>query len=335
MQQREQHEQQEQHEQRRTSAPDSPDAGSLEQERVLSLTYDNLRWLLVLLPAFLFLVTTLTAVLEGGLETSISAYYGGPVRDVFVGVLIAVAVCLVAYQGSTVLEDYNLNGAGFYAAFVALVPTGLEGILADLREGLVLSPDGVTPEQYVWSLRISLTLVLVLCAGLLVHELRTTERMRRLVRGNRLNLAFVAATGGTLMAFLALSMWQLWTPPAGEVTLEGLRIAGRQVRIHDLAAIFLISALVVAVASHAWPQLTARQESRRVRPLDMAVRRRYQVIVGLMLVGPLVAWGLARVFAPGHLVIFLEWWEILLFCAFWALETRRIVRARATSPAAP
>ena len=99
-------------------------------------------------------------------------------------------------------------------------------------------------------------------------------------------------------------------------------------RVHDLAAIFLICALVVAVASHAWPRLTARQESRPVRALDLALRRRYQVIVVLMLLGPLVAWGLARAFAPGHLVIFLEWWEILLFVAFWVLETRRIARAR-------
>lgn len=311
-----------------TTAPDDPGAGSGDQEQVLRLTYDSLRWLLVLLPAFLFLVTTLTSWRAGGLEESISAYYGGPVRDVFVGVLIAVAVCLVAYQGSTVLEDYNLNGAGFYAAFVALVPAGLDGILRDLREGLVLAPDGVSPEQYVWSLRFSLTLVLVLCALLVVHEVRSTERMRRLVDGNRLNLVFVLVTGGVLMAFLALVMWQLWVPAADEVTLEGVRVAGRQVRVHDLAAIFLICALVVAVASHAWPRLTARQESRPVRALDLALRRRYQVIVVLMLLGPLVAWGLARAFAPGHLVIFLEWWEILLFVAFWVLETRRIVRAR-------
>lgn len=309
-------------------APDNPDAGAAEQEAVLRLTYDGLRWLLVLLPAFLFLATTLTALQQGSLETSISAYYGGPVRDVFVGVLIAVAACLVAYQGSTVLEDYNLNGAGFYAAFVALVPAGLERILADLRHGLVLSPDGVSPAQYVWSLRFSLTLVLVLCALLLVQELRGTERVRRLVSVNRLNQFFVLATGGVLLGFLALVMWQLWVPPADEVTLEGIRVLGQQIRIHDLAAIFMICALVVAVASHAFPRLTARQESRTVRPVDVAVRRSYQVIVVLMLLGPLGAWGLARLFAPGHLVIFLEWWEILLFCAFWTLETRRIVRAR-------
>ena len=43
-----------------------------------------------------------------------------------VGALFAIAACLVAYQGVGLLEDYALNGAGFYAVFVALVPTGFQ-----------------------------------------------------------------------------------------------------------------------------------------------------------------------------------------------------------------
>ena len=34
----------------------------------------------------------------------------------------------------------------------------------------------------------------------------------------------------------------------------------------------------------------------------------------------------ARVFAPEHKVIFIEWWEIALFAVFWGLETRRVAR---------
>ena len=36
----------------------------------------------------------------------------------------------------------------------------------------------------------------------------------------------------------------------------------------------------------------------------------------------------ARVFAPDHKVIFIEWWEIALFAIFWGLETRRLARIR-------
>jgi hypothetical protein len=56
-----------------------------EQTDVPRVTYLYLRWLMVLLPAMLLVVTVSTALLQGKLESSISAYYGGPVRDVFVG----------------------------------------------------------------------------------------------------------------------------------------------------------------------------------------------------------------------------------------------------------
>jgi hypothetical protein len=36
----------------------------------------------------------------------------------------------------------------------------------------------------------------------------------------------------------------------------------------------------------------------------------------------------AGVFAPDHVVIFIEWWEIALFAMFWGLATRRVARLR-------
>ena len=74
---------------------------------------------------------------QGELERSISAYYGGPVRDIFVGALFAIAACLVAYQGVGLLEDYALNGAGFYA----LVPTGFGELMDELQRNP--TPDGL------------------------------------------------------------------------------------------------------------------------------------------------------------------------------------------------
>lgn len=303
-----------------------------ERTQVLRLTYVNLRWLLVLLPAVLFVVTVGAAIHQGYLEASISAYYGGPVRDVFVGVLLAVAVLLLAHQGATSFENYNLNGAGFYAVFVALIPAGLSDIFAELRSGAGLSARGISPAEYAWSLRISLTVVVVLALTLLVLELRSTERMRALVTGDRIALVFVLVTAATLLAFLALAMWQLWVPPAGEITMEGLTLSALpllgdvQVAIHDLAAIFLLSALAATVWSHAWPVAAARRSRESVQPGDLEHLAGYRVIFVLMLLGPVIAWGISRAFAPGHLVIFLEWWEIALFCTFWVLETRRQAR---------
>lgn len=55
---------------------------------------------------------------------SISAFYGtnGIARDLFVGILWAIASFLVAYRGLTIVEDWILNLAGVCAAFIAIIP---------------------------------------------------------------------------------------------------------------------------------------------------------------------------------------------------------------------
>lgn len=302
----------------------------MNQQETYRLTYANLRWLLALLPAVLFITTVGTAIVQGHLEGSISAYYGGPVRDVFVGVLIAEAALLVAYQGATLAEDYNFNGAGFYAVFVALIPTGLTDNLEALRAGLELSPEGVTPAQYIWSLRISLTVVVLLSAWLLMRELRRRRQLRDLLRGDWWAIAFIVVTFGTLVGVQGLAMWQLWAPPAAEVTMGGLSSVPLlnqipylgQLRIHDLSAIFFMCALALGVAAHAWPQWAARNREAlpHTATEDLSV---YRVIFILMALGPLLAWLVAALFLPGTMVILLEWWEIFLFCLFWVMETRR------------
>src|SRR4029450_8920401 len=84
-----------------TSASEAPPPE--EQDEVPRVTYLYLRWLMVLLPAMLLVVTVFTAVQQQKLESSISAYYGGPVRDVFVGVMFGTAACMVAYRGYSLL----------------------------------------------------------------------------------------------------------------------------------------------------------------------------------------------------------------------------------------
>lgn len=305
----------------------------IEQRRqIMRTTYDYLRWLLVLLPALLFVVTVATAVQQGHLEPSISAYYGGPVRDVFVGCLVAIAALLVAYQGVGLLEDYTLNGAGFYAVFVAFVPTGFAGLMDELEHER--SPDGLGVVDHVWFLRITLTSVLLLCLLLLAREIRigNLTRLFRSDTGGRLadlvNRTFVVLTLGVLVAYLALVMRQLWLVPAAEVRLPGLVLGPVQLTVHDLAAICLLTSLAVAVLTNTWPFY-------RFSHLRGSGRLAYLVIFLLMVAGPLVAWGLSALLAPGHLVILLEWGEIALFAVFWALETRRIVQVRRGSIRSP
>jgi hypothetical protein len=297
---------------------------------ITRITYAYVRWLLTCLPTLLFVVTIVTALQQGELERSISAYYGGPVRDIFVGALFAIAACLVAYQGVGLLEDYALNGAGFYAVFVALVPTGF-GKLMDELEGNP-TPDGVSPPDHVWLLRIALTSVLVLCLVLVVREVRT-GKVRQLFAdvGSELatwvNRSFLLLTALVLAGFLALAMWQLWSVPAAEVRMEGIAWPV-QVSIHDLAAIFMIASLAVAVLTNSWPFYVFRDLWRSGRFF-------YGVIFLLMSIGIIVPVLVARVFAPDHAVIFIEWWEIALFAVFWRLETRRVARLRANTVEKP
>ncbi|SHJ74279.1 hypothetical protein SAMN02745244_03155 [Tessaracoccus bendigoensis DSM 12906] len=300
-------------------------------------TRANLRWLLVLLPAVLFVTTVGTAVVQGQTEGSISAYYGGPLQDVFVGVLIGVAVLLVAYEGATAMEDYNFNGAALYAVFVALLPTRLIGNLNSLRTQLVLAPDGLTPSEYVWSLRITLSLLVVLGTLLVIRELSHRARLRGLLAGGLGRRIFVAVTFAVLVAFQALAMWQLWAPAAEAVTMEGLRSVPilspipfvGTLRIHDLAAIFLMCSLAAGVWCHAWPAAAAG-DARSLPPGSTVWLPAYRAIFIAMMVGPFIAWGAAALIAPGKMVILLEWWVIAMFCVFWMVEMARQRRVRVT-----
>lgn len=302
-----------------------------EDRAVETVTYRYVRWMMIVLPGLLLGVTIVLARVQGGFETSISAYYGGPVRDILVGTLIATAACLVAYQGVGLLEDYALNGAGFYAVFVALVPTGFADIMAALRARP--TPDGMTAADYGQFLRVALTGVVVLCLVLFVRELRSGH-IHQLVRAETgtvskvLTRIFVGLTAVVLLLFLALAMVQLWRGPADQIEMAGITVLGRSISVHFLAAIFLIVSLTVAVLTNTWPFFAWD------RSLWQSGRGPYLGIVLLMTVGLVIPWGLSRVFWPDHLVISLEMWEIGLFIAFWVMETRRLGRP-APTPATP
>lgn len=61
----------------------------------------------------------------GCFQQQISAYYYTPARDVLVGVLLALGVCLLCVRGNTPNEDIFLNFAGMLATISAFAPTPL------------------------------------------------------------------------------------------------------------------------------------------------------------------------------------------------------------------
>lgn len=290
--------------------------GSVEE-----ITYRYVRWLMIVLPAFLLAVVVATAAYKRGFETSISAYYGGPVRDVLVGTLVATAACLIAYQGVGLLEDYALNGAGFYAVFVALVPTGFSEIMEDLRN--TPSPDDMTAAEYGFFLRIALTGVVLLGLGLLAREVRSGSLGQLITanvdkRSKILTRIFVAATAVVLAWFVVMAMVQLWSGPSDQIRMQGFTIRGFTFSIHLIAAVMLICSLCVVVSTNTWPFFQLDFSKWNSKPV------KYLAILLLMVPGALVPVLISHLWAPEHLVILLECWELALFILYWLLENNSL-----------
>lgn len=90
----------------------------------ITLTYVNLRVGMAILAFSLPVMLVLWSVVTGEkLLPSISAYYHTPMRDFFVGSLVAVGACLYLYKGFSEQENKALNCAGIFAIGVAFLPT--------------------------------------------------------------------------------------------------------------------------------------------------------------------------------------------------------------------
>ena len=273
-------------------------------------TYRHLRTMLVALPVLLLLGLVGAAFAFGldSIQGSISAYYLGPMRDVFVGCMVGIAVCLVAYRGEA-LEDYALNLAGFYALFVAFVPTQLAHSLAKLETEQERA-------DVVTSLRVTVTAVLLVTAAFLVLEAKTGHWPYRELRKNTVTRWFFRISTVLAVAFLVLLVWR---------TVEGTTFDN----VHLAAALLLVASMATAVASYAWPAPTGS-----LRPPTAGSRRRresgstgdgtgtYQWIFWLMVVGGIVIAVVAKlVFTSEYAVIIAELWELGLFVAFWLIQT--------------
>ncbi len=77
--------------------------------------------------AFPILLWALSKVLVGvSLQESMSAYYHAGMRNVFVGVLFAIAFFLLLYKGFSRREDWALNIAAILAVVIAVFPMNID-----------------------------------------------------------------------------------------------------------------------------------------------------------------------------------------------------------------
>ena len=62
------------------------------------------------------------------IQDSLSSYYTTPMRNVYIGLLCTIGICLLLYKGFSDLENWMLNAAGAFAFFTAIIPSSLPAV---------------------------------------------------------------------------------------------------------------------------------------------------------------------------------------------------------------
>jgi hypothetical protein len=271
-------------------------------------TYRYLR-VIAMLPAVWILLAIVAAwIAEHHLRTSISAYYGSPVRDIFVGGLMACGICLIAYKGKTRVEDYVLNFAGFNLFFVALVPNTF-GDLVKARSGDARS-------DMLTFLAISLTTFLVIAFVFILVDKSLFEWVKFDWKGQDwLATVFIVATIAFELFVLSVVI------AATAMAYAGAQSTGIYIVVHFGAATTMIANLVFAAASHAFPgKLRADKEAAVVRE-PARLEKWFKFITLYMLIGIPAALIASWSFDWSHWIIAIEIWEIFGFLVYWVLAT--------------
>jgi hypothetical protein len=223
-------------------------------------------------------------------QTSISAYYYTPVHGYFVGALLAIGVSLFCLKGSTGPEDILLNAAGMLAPVVALVPTADPGHCASVLG--TTADRNANIANNVWAL---------IAVGILAGAILAVLTVRAPGPAGR-SVVIGWLVGLFVFCAVALVFW-----------------FGRPFFIdhaHWIAAgamFACIFAVVVVNALH----IRSRPDPP---PLQRAARRAYIAIAGLM-AGASIVIGAAALAGWGHAVIAIEVALIVLFAAFWVIQT--------------
>jgi hypothetical protein len=230
----------------------------------------------------------------GCFQHSISAYFYTPVRGMFVGGLLGIAVCLIAMRGNSDLEDALLNLAGGLAPVVAFVPTPSAGRCsstpATVRDP---APD---VSNNITTLLVLLALALVLSAVLLVKD-----------RGGRTEWLLLLGGAGVWVG--ALLVFDL----------------GRDTFLHKAhytAAVAMFACIVGVVVLNSL-DFHRKEEEAGKNPRPPATNR-YAVIAGLMVAGAGAMGVWDWTVGWDHAVLFIEVWLISLFAAFWLIQTEEL-----------
>ena len=165
-------------------------------------TYFSLRWGMVLIAfAFPLVIAVGASILfKTALLGSLSAYYYTGVRDVFVGLLVAIGACLYLYKGFSQSENVALNLAGVFVVGVALFPT-------EFNCGDECTP--ITIHRVVAFLFfLCIAYVAILKGPETLTLMKDQERIKRYRRIYRtLGVVMILSPAVALISSIALEMW--------------------------------------------------------------------------------------------------------------------------------
>jgi hypothetical protein len=235
-------------------------------------------------------------------QTSVSAYYYTPVRAIFVGVLMAIGLCLIVIKGSTQWEDASLNAAGMLAPVVAVVPTTDVGVCWSQSPGqLPVDDDGNLAAWVIANIDNNITALLITgIAGLLVAAVIASIATN--------NVKAIAEVGDVGMRLGLLAAMVFLLASAGLFVVWD----DFNTRSHGIAAVLMFLFLALAVGGNAW--------DRRRDPAPRTYFWLYSTIAAAMVIAPAVMVPLQS--GWDHMVLVLEATEITLFAVFWLVQTK-------------
>lgn len=260
-------------------------------------TYRYLRLALVALAATLGASLVIEWLATGGTcwQRSISSYAHTPAREVFVGTLTSIGVCMIVIKGVTASEDVLLNVAGMLAPVVAFVPTTDVGTCRSATwPG---GDDRPAVENAVWALLVA-GVVGIVVAALTRRDLDVSPQVRR---------AHQAGLGVAIVVLLGFGSWFLLGRSS---FLQGA---------HYVAAVAMFVCIVGVVLVNA-----KGLDLARGGPGRMGARNRYTAIAAAMLVSVVGVGGVGWWLELAHTVLWVEALLLAEFAVFWVLQTREL-----------
>ncbi len=235
-------------------------------------------------------------------QTSVSAYHYTPVKAIFVGVLMAVGLCLIVIKGSTSWEDAALNAAGMLAPIVALVPTSDVGTCwSQTPIPLPVNDEGDLADWVVANIDNNISALIVTgIVGLIVAAVIASVATRSMkaiaeVGPVRMRLGLLGAMVFLIGGAVVFAFWD-----------------GFDIRAHGLAAVTMFLFLAIAVGLNAWQQ--------RNTPTARVYFWLYASIAFSMVAAAVVMFPMGS--GWDHMVLVLEATEITLFAVFWLVQTK-------------